>query len=883
MKRKRNSDSKLPPRLDAAVQIEPKPSGLIDTAALAIGSLSIYVGWEAFRKAFSTPDRTLCCTLIAIGFFVAFLRSNWRGHLTRLRFGIAVAGISVALWMICLGIFLASPQWSQLALVATVIGWGIFRMRGEAISYSLTLGVALTIPFAIDLLEYIRFFEWLNSTSVSATSLLANAGGVPHVVSDGTILFKQGIADHFESIGESDGVVSLVGVSVLCILAFRRGLLVSAATILSSVCVWVSVRGAIRVMLASSVSSNLTWTFWTDQIGWSGLLIGALLVVSLGQFFAIVFKPVPFELFNPEAPLIAFAWNWLCGLPRIVLRIPQDHKIALRWRTLVKLAGKKPSFQTDFDWMKREFFDLLYHPLAAIGSAIDLARGWRGSRQWRGFFLNSTSLILLMAFYIVLGFSMFNRKDSQANSLIEESMQLCATRTLELACERLQEPEFSKAIGAVARVEFDAPLEILSDDSKRYLELLCRRVLEIEPNHQITKYRLGLIASLNDQHEPAELEMKDITGHQSREFPQANAWLAKSLVIKKSSGDEVEKYDLMDHLDKASKWKDADYRLLLLYARLLEEQGDNKKSVELVKQVVKVKPELILELAKLCARIGDDEGRIAAANQAEDYFAAKINFPTEKELDRQSLADARLLNNRLESAADVLQEGLRLKLGGSSTARQLSEVQRLIYLKTITKNSDGGIESDLNLLEAIAETDPTNPNVSAEIAKLLVLKVKPTKKLLDCLKDQITRDMIGVPSLLMLGEGHFVNSNFKEAQKYWELALVKEPDNYAALNNLASCLIALSSSHVDRALELVTRASAIAPSNADVLDTWGEVLTLANRHKEAINKFELAIRLDVGRIVTRQKLVAAYKAEGMIADAEQQSKVIAELEQSKAR
>jgi len=483
----------------------------------------------------------------------------------------------------------------------------------------------------------------------------------------------------------------------------------------------------------------------------------------------------------------------------------------------------------------------------------------------------------------MVGFSILNRKGSQVKSLIDESLKLCSTRTLELASERRQESEFSEAIGAVARVEFEAPLEILSNDRKRYLELQCSRVLELEPNHQIAKYRLGLIATLNDQDERAELGMKEVSGNQFGEFPQANAWLAKSLVIKKSSGDEVAKDELMDHLDKASKWKDADFRLLLLYARLLEKQGDNKKSVEMVKQVVMVKPELILELAKLCARIGDDEGRIAAANRAEDYFAAKINFPTEKELDRQSLADARLLNYRLESAADVLQEGLRLKLGGSSTVRQLSEVQRLIYLKTITKNSDGKFESNLNFLEAMADTDPTNPNVSGEIAKLLVFKVKPTKRLLDVLKDQIARDIIDVPSLLLLGQGHFVNSNFTEAQRYWELAVAKEPDNFAALNNLASCLIAISSSHVDRALELVTKASAIAPSNADVLDTWGEVLVLANRPKEAINKFELAIRLDLGRMETRQKLVSAYKILGMMADAEQQSKVIATMEESNTR
>jgi tetratricopeptide (TPR) repeat protein len=883
MKKKRIADSKVAPKLDTANQTDRKRMRSFDAAALALLSISICLGWGSFRNQFSTSDRTICCTLVAIGFLVALYRSNWRGDLTRLRIGIAIACWVLASLLIFLGTALGNPQWCQLSLAPIAIGWCVGRIRGEAILYPLFLGAALTIPRVIDLLEFCRFFEWLEPTTLSITSLLADTVGLPHVVSEGSVLFKHGIADRFAGIGNWDSAVSLFGVSVFCILVLRRSLLASIATIGFSVLIWTSVRGATWVILSSLASRNQAVSPWTEAIGLYAFVVAILLVISLDQFFAILFKPIPFELFNPESPLVAFAWNWICGLPKIELRIPADNKIALRWRTRVKLAGKSPSFQTDRDWLRIESINLLFHPIAAIGSTIDWARGWRASRNWLGFFATLPSLTLLVAFFSVLGFTMFSRKDGQAVLFTEESLQLCSTRTLEIACERQQEPEFSKAIGAVERVETDTLLEGLSDDSKRYLELLCLRILAIEPNNQVAKYRLGLIASLNDRHERAVREMREITGNQFGDFPQANAWLSKALVIKKSAGETIEKNELLDHLDKASKWKEADFRLLLVYSRLLEELGDNKKSVEMVRQVVTAKPELILELAQLCARIGDDEGRIAAANQAEDYFGAKINFPNEKELDRLSVADAMLLSNRIESAAEVLTEGLRQNLGGPRTVRQLSEVQRLLYLKSIKSNADGTFEVNLDLLETMADTDATNPSVSSEIAKLLVFKIKPTTKLLDVLRKNIALGITDVPSLLILGEGYFANGNFIEAQRYWELAVTKEPDNFVALNNLASCLVAISASNVDRALELVTKAGTLAQNNPDVLDTWGEVLALANRHREAITKFEMAIRLNVARIDIRRKLVAAYEALGMTEMAESQTKVIADLEKANAK
>ncbi len=855
---------------------------LLDAVAMALVYVALIVGLDSWKSCLSSPDRTLCSVCLLLGICVALVRSNWQGTLSKLRVWFEIILFAVASLFLCIGLATSNPLWGGIAFGVIFAGWCVGRIRGESVSHALFLGLMFVVPFAIKPLADFGCFEWLESLTITMTSLLADAAGQPHASEDGAILFKQGIADHFSCIGAWDSLVSLFGVSLFCILAFRRNLLAATATVAMPVVVWAAVRSVAWVILSYLAYSNETWYPWTFEMELGIFLLGATLVVSLDRFFANVFKPIPFGLFNTESPLGAFAWNWLCGLPQLELRIPKQNKISLRWRTRLHLAGKKPSFRTDYEWLKLEFLGLLFHPIAAIGSVIDAVRGWKYSRNWRSFFRTFPSLLLLSGVYVMLALSLSKRHGGQTQLFIDESLKLCSTQTLEIACQQQQEADFCNAVGAEPQKINDDAVLPFSSSTKRYLELLCKRVLSIEPNNHVAKYRLGMVLSLTDNAERAELEMREITNGKFGDFPQANSWLAKALVIKSSAGKEISMQELLNHLSQASKWRNVDFRLLFLYSRILEDQGENQKAVEVAKRAVAIRPEFILDLARLYTRIGDDKGRIAASNQAEDFFMARINFPTEKESDRLSVADACLLTNRLEKAAEILSEGLHQKLGGERTVRQLSEIQRLMYLNSIRKNDDGKYEADLTLLERVADTDPSNPNVSTEVAKLLSFEVKPTKKLMDVLRSQMGLGITGAPSLTMLGESAYSDGKSKEAQRYWEMAVAKDPNNFAALNNLAFCLATLSASNVERSLELVSLANALSPNNADILDTWGTVLVIANRTKEALNKFELAIRIDGNRIETRQKLIAAYETLGMT-EMSEAAKVILSKEAANAK
>jgi len=533
-------------------------------------------------------------------------------------------------------------------------------------------------------------------------------------------------------------------------------------------------------------------------------------------------------------------------------------------------------------WLGREFLKFFSSPAGVAGGLLDAFRGWRFSRSWVRFGFHLPSVVLLSAVYLVLGFSILGREDSRIQLLSVQSEKRCVTRLMEESCEELSEDEFSKVPG-LSNIEIVHYKTVpISDLTMRYTELLSKRILSIQSRNQIAHYRLGMIYHLTERYEEATSEMSELANGKYGECVQANAWMAKDLLKKRAAGREVTTTELVAQLEKASKWKNVDFRLVCYFARILEETGDTTKAISLTKQAAAKKPELNLDLARMYYRQGYQQELRSAATAAEDLFMKRLNTLKEKESDRLAVAETRRMTGRLELAAEILVEGSPNKNSGPATRRELSEIYRLIYLKSVFQSEAGTYQADLSQLEKVADTDPSNSNISGEIAKLLSLKVKPTKKLVDVLRKQIELGISNAEAHLLLAERYFETGNNKEAIRNWEIALGKNPNQISALNNLALLLARESENNIDRSIELLNRANALSPNNAEILDSLGDILMMANRPKDAINKFELAIRVDSQRIGTRKKLVDAYQSSGMEDDAKTLRKVIEKMERVKA-
>ena len=480
-----------------------------DVTALLISLVALFTGLDFWRHFFLSYDRVLCSLGILLGLLFAVMRSTWQGEQTKLRMLVAFASYVIAGLLIVIGVMSANPTWCGIAFATILAGWCALRIRGESLSQPLSFGFAFLVPFAIEAIARFGGFEWLEATTVQMTSLLANAVGMPNARMGKTILFDQGVADHFSTIGTWDGVVGLLGIGFFCILAFRRNLVPASLTSVLSVVVWIALRSLAWVALSYFSNRNETWFPWSVGIEMLLFLIGVAWVVSLDQFFSSIFNPIPFEMFRPESPLCSFAWNWLCGLPNVALRFPEGNKIALWWKMEVKIAGKTPSLKTDFDWLRFEFLSLLFNPITALGSIIDAFHAWRDSRHWRSLFSHLPSFALLASLLMSMTFALSKRTDNHTQFLSRESHKICSTDLLEDACGQLQEPEFCKAIGVKPKLNDEAKTSI-SVDTKRQVEFLCNRILAVEPTNKDAKYRLGMIYALNENNEGAFQEMNEL-------------------------------------------------------------------------------------------------------------------------------------------------------------------------------------------------------------------------------------------------------------------------------------------------------------------------------------------------------------------------------------
>ncbi len=849
-------------------------NGMIDAISITLIAWAAVQGVAIISDRLVLADRIFPICSIVVGLVFAIGRARWNGESTTKRLWSAAL-----LWTasVCLLYFGVGNQASvSFACSAILTGWCLTRLRGESFISSTTLGLVLLIPLSFSFLNEGGYLKYLEFYTASMTSLFGDFIGQTNVQVGTTVVFRELIADEILSTGQWDDVESYLGIGVFCILAFRRRLVHAAILLASCILFWVTIQSLNWVMLSVFAKEADASHFLPFHLRIYLSVLGISMVYFQDKFLAFIFRPIPFSLFAEKSSLFAFMWNWFCYLPNPILRIPRENRIARHWRRSLRRAGKTSNFLTDIKWFKRELFTSLNSPMRFVGSVLEACRGWRSSRRLKELLVGSPSAVILSVLVLVISLSFLNRNDSLTERLSAESNKVCTTESLEAECFQSQEKDFAFALSGTVGIS-EQTVSVVSENAKRYVEILSKRILLLEPSNQTAGFRLGMICDLKGEINNAAMHMRSITSRKLGDFPQANAWLAKHLIIKKAQGENVSENELQTNLQRASRWNKCEYRLLFLYSSLLEANGEQQKAVEIAKLAVESNPQYILDLARLYVRIGDDRGRSAAATRAEAFFAAK-NFREDNEANRLAISDARLLNNQLVSAGEVLSEGLHNQVGGQRSRRQLSEIQRMIYLLSVPTSDNLDKDMDLSLLEAMVDADPSNPNNSSEIAKLLATKTKPSKKLLENLKTQVDAGVANFTCHLILGEKFFTTGNLKEAQRHWELAVGLEPESVAAINNLAICLVKVSPENADRSLELITKANLLIPNNVDVLDTWGEISMIANRPRDAVNKFEWAIRQDSSRLDIRKKLVVAYQTAGLKEMSRTQEKIVQGLE-----
>jgi tetratricopeptide (TPR) repeat protein len=518
--------------------------------------------------------------------------------------------------------------------------------------------------------------------------------------------------------------------------------------------------------------------------------------------------------------------------------------------------------------------------MSVFAGAIDALKGWKYSRNSTMFWIHLPAFLLLLSVYLIYGFSVFERTDSKVQRYGVEGEKTLPTRILENIAHTkftFLQPKNAKPV----TLESAFP----SERAKRafqFAENLAKRVLTFEPNSVPSRYRLALMKSIQGDEEQAKEIMFDIASGSYGTYPPASCWVASWILQAQEDKRQVDMKDLGKHLNIATSWNECNVQLVSIFSLLLEQNGLAPKAIEVAIDAAKRDRRYNLQLARLYSRLNNQEGLRQATFATEEFFGAKLNTGNEQDEDRRAIAEVRMLTGRLPQAASVLEEGLMNKATRPSLSRMLSNVRIAMFQQSIVPGPGGTMTADMTLLESAIDADPENPSISEQAARLLTQKIKPTKKIIDALRKQIEEKITTAQSHSLLAQGFYLMGNEREAIKNWEMAIEKNIEkgegDASPYNNLAFCLFKSAPPSLERALQLIDTANKIAPNNAEVLDTFGQILMAANQPKEAITKFEQSIAADQNRISTRKKLVDAYLAAGLKDMAKAQKEVIESME-----
>ncbi|MBY6070299.1 tetratricopeptide repeat protein [Marinobacter salsuginis] len=274
-------------------------------------------------------------------------------------------------------------------------------------------------------------------------------------------------------------------------------------------------------------------------------------------------------------------------------------------------------------------------------------------------------------------------------------------------------------------------------------------------------------------------------------------------------------------------------------------------------------PELRMNTSTLAALIKIRQGELAEARGVLDEWQATGSEAVRRATGQLLGAEAQKAANSGDYAAARAKAGEAIALQPENLSYALLPVG--IYQK------EGKLDEALKALDAVEDTFGSDTAVVLSRAALLRQKEGDGAAYQYLLAQwRSTQDTGLMPSLLGLAktaepeaQGELTDSwlsvapnssaahmaradwlmaNQQEivAANHYEQVITRQPNNIAALNNLAWLL---REDNPERAMELAGRARDLAPDNAAVLDTYGWILHLSGKHAEAKEVIERALAL----------------------------------------
>jgi Tfp pilus assembly protein PilF len=297
-------------------------------------------------------------------------------------------------------------------------------------------------------------------------------------------------------------------------------------------------------------------------------------------------------------------------------------------------------------------------------------------------------------------------------------------------------------------------------------------------------------------------------------------------------------------------------------------RGEHSIAIEHYEQAVSIRPELALQLSK-AYRFGKNPEDKKSAERwgaaARDFWSKQSDLKPQDVEIRLTAAESDRWLEQFEQAEARLRGGLPAKTPEEeSRIRQMLAQTYLNWAESLTTASAAENQSvRFDLVSRAILAYPHNAEVFQSMMLLLKSGDDVAGKAKDFLLDNISQGRAIGMSHLLLGTQALVDLDDAQAEIHLKRAMELMPQTAIVANNFAWYLAFKDPPELDKALTLIDPIVQLAPNEARILDTRGNILVKLKRYEEGVNDLEKALRTLKNDPQTHAALAEGYEAMGI--------------------
>lgn len=388
-----------------------------------------------------------------------------------------------------------------------------------------------------------------------------------------------------------------------------------------------------------------------------------------------------------------------------------------------------------------------------------------------------------------------------------------------------------------------------------------KRLLEINPGRDETRFQLGLTYAALNQPDHAEQVIRSLAPRDGKGYLPARFWLAERL-SQSAPRSPAAAEDCEAQLRLIFKEKPTSLSATLLLGKLYAVTGRPKLARPLLESVAAGRPAVMLMLAGCSDALGDKDDALRRRREAVAVAREAIaKNPVQAEM---YVVHASALSElgEFSAAVDSLDAGqARVKSDLMNPARaEICLVWARWFVKRYRPLQPLQAAECVSIVNTGLASDPSSEalmNMLQEFAQAKGPIGDNTRKIL------ARQAELGGPAsatgLMALAAGEFAAKRPSDARKYWEAGYKANPELPVLANNLAWSLAYVEPADPARALTMIDKAVASRPGDVRLLGTRGLILNRLGRYEEALKNLKQASTAGYAHPDVREGLAVALK------------------------